>query len=190
MTQFPVHNLDTAPGGSRAILEGLQAQLGFLPNLAATMAESPTLLEAFTTLRSIVQRGGFRGPERETIALVTSFENSCSYCMAAHSAFAHAEGAPVATVEVLRAGELPAGDPRGRALAAFTRNLLRNRGFVPQEDLQALLAAGFERRQILEVIAVVGMVSLANWAHNLTGAPVDEAFAAQRWAPQAPVPVG
>jgi hypothetical protein len=49
MTQFTIHTVDTAPPDSRAALEALRQEVGFLPNLAATMAESPTLIEGFTT---------------------------------------------------------------------------------------------------------------------------------------------
>lgn len=187
MTDFPIHTAGTAPAGSRPILEALASEVGFVPNLAATMAESPTLLEAFTTARSIVRRGTFSGPERETIALVTSFENSCSYCMAAHCTFAEMEGAPPAALAALRAGELPQSEPRLRAVAAFARAVLRSRGFVSESDLRAFLAAGFSRAQLLEVLAVIGMTSLANWMHNLAGTPVDEAFRARAWTAAEPV---
>jgi hypothetical protein len=70
MTQFTIHTVDTAPPDSRAALEALRQEVGFLPNLAATMAESPTLIEGFTTLRTILGGGPFTAVERETIAAV------------------------------------------------------------------------------------------------------------------------
>jgi uncharacterized peroxidase-related enzyme len=192
MTEFPVHTPSTAPAGSRPILEALAAEVGFVPNLAATMAESPALLEAFTTARSIVRRGTFSGPERETIALTVSFENNCSYCMAAHCTFAEMEGAPAVALAALRAGEAPRSEPRLAALSTFVRQMVRQRGFASGEDLRAFFAGGFTRPQVLEVLAVVGMTSLANWTHNLAGTPVDAAFLHQQWEVPEPTtaPVG
>jgi hypothetical protein len=59
MSWFPIHTVDTAPSDSRATLEALRQEVGFLPNLAATMAESLTLIEGFTTLRKILGRSSF-----------------------------------------------------------------------------------------------------------------------------------
>ena len=36
-----------APAASQAVLDGIAADLGFVPNLAATIAASPTLLAGF-----------------------------------------------------------------------------------------------------------------------------------------------
>ena len=41
MTRFTIHTIDSAPSDSRAALEALRQEVGFLPNLAATMAVSP-----------------------------------------------------------------------------------------------------------------------------------------------------
>ena len=47
MTAFPIHTIDTAPEGSKETLVRVKEALGMVPNLAAGMAESPTLLRAF-----------------------------------------------------------------------------------------------------------------------------------------------
>lgn len=191
MNDFPIHTVQTAPAGSRPILEELEAEVGFVPNLAATMAGSPALLGAFTAARTAVRGGHLDGPERETIALAVSYENACSYCMAAHCTFAEMEGAPEPALEALRAGELPETAPRLAALAAFARRLVRSRGFVPEDQVGEFLDAGFGRDELLEVVAVVGLTSLANWTHNLAGTPVDEAFQPRAWtAPATPPAAG
>lgn len=182
MSEFPVHTIDTAPDGSVPTLRALKGEIGFVPNLAATMAGSPTLLESFTTLRSLARGGTLSGVERESVALTVSYENSCTYCVAAHSMFAEMEGATAAICQPLRAGQPPQGSPRIEALTAFTRQVVRRRGFVEPEELTALEDAGFSRQQALEVLAVIAMTSLANWAHNLTGAPVDDAFSKHAWS--------
>jgi uncharacterized peroxidase-related enzyme len=180
MSQFPIHTIESAPSASQPFLEGLQQEIGFLPNLAATMAGSATLIEAFTSLRRIAARGELTPLERETVSLVVSFANDCTYCMAAHSTFATKAGIPAAALEALRAGAVPA-DARLGALAAFVRHLLTSRGHVSAEAQEALLRAGFTRAQLLETIAVIAFTTIANYAHNISGCAVDGAFQAQRW---------
>jgi uncharacterized peroxidase-related enzyme len=178
---LPVHTLESAPSGSRPALERLVREVGFLPNLAATMAGAPPLIEAFTAVRSLAARGTFGGIERATIALTVSHEHECAYCRAAHSTFARAHRAPDETVEALRAGAAPA-DARLGALAAFTRAVLRARGALRPDDLRAFRDAGFTDAQALEAIVTVGYVTMANHAAHVAGTPLDAAFAPQAWA--------
>jgi len=180
MPQFPVHTIESAPSAAQPFMEGLQKEIGFVPNLAATMAESPVLLESFTTVRRILAHSAFTPLERETISLAVSFENDCSYCMAAHSTFAKMQGASDATLDALRVGEAPP-EARLGALAAYTRDLITNRGYARAETKSAMLRAGFTRSQLLEVIAVVAFTTIANYAHNITGCAIDPAFEPQEW---------
>ena len=180
MSRFPIHTVDTAPPDSRAALEALRQDVGFVPNLAATMAESPTLIEAFTTLRRILGRSAFAPVERETIALAVSFQNDCEYCMAAHSTFAKMSGISERALEALRAGGNPP-DERLRALATYTRHLIATRGYATGEATQGFLDAGFAPAQALGVIAAVAFTTIANYAHNLTGCALDEPFHPQAW---------
>jgi uncharacterized peroxidase-related enzyme len=179
-TTFRIHTVGTAPAGSQPILDQLQKQVGFLPNLAASMAESPTLLDGFTSLRRIAGGGTLDPVAREVVALAVSFENRCSYCMAAHSTFASSHGAPEALLSALREGR-PVDDPRYQALSSFASAVVTNAGPLTTEQKRQLLDAGFTPAQMLEVLAVIGMTSLANWAHHVTEAPVDDAFASQEW---------
>jgi uncharacterized peroxidase-related enzyme len=179
---FEIHTAQTAPEPSRSALEGLQKDVGFLPNLAATMGNSPTLIEVFTTVRKILARGSLTGAERETISLIVSRENHCTYCMAAHSTFAKMQGMSAGALAALREGEV-SSEPRLAALGVYTRELLRRRGHASDRDLRSFLEAGFTPAQALEVVAVIGYTTWANYAHNITQVPVDPAFAPQTWTP-------
>ena len=180
MLRFPIHTVDTAPSDSRAALEALRQEVGFLPNLAATMAESPTLIEGFTTLRKILGRSSFTPVERETIALSVSFANDCTYCMAAHSTFARMAGISEPALEALRVDGNPP-DQRLSALATYTRHVVATRGYAVAETTQGFLDAGFTPAQALGVIAVIAFTTIANYAHNLTGCALDPAFQPQVW---------
>jgi len=181
MSQFQVHTIDSAPADSAASLRTLEQGLGFVPNLAATMAESPTLVNSFVDLRKILAGGELTGVEREIVALAVSLENDCDYCMAAHSTFALMQHADEASVSAARQDREPE-DPKLGALYRFARSLVVKKGHVSEEDSRAFLDAGYSRGALFEVVAQVGHTMLANFAHSISDAPLDDAFQPQAWA--------
>ena len=190
MIDFKVHTIESAPEKSKPILEGARKALGFVPNQYAVFAESPAVLEAYTTLWTILDRStSFTVTELQVILLTTIFENECDYCMAAHTTIAGMQRVPEPVVQALRNGE-PLRDARLAALSDFTRKVVRERGWVPEADVQAFLDAGFTRAQLLEVILGIGMKILSNYTNHITKTPVDEAFQANTWTPPRKVSAG
>ena len=181
MNAFEVHTIDSAPADSTTSLRALQQGLGFVPNLAATMAESPVLVNGFVDLRNTLAAGELTGVEREIVALAVSLENDCDYCMAAHSTFALMQKADQEAMSAVRRGEEPA-DSRLAALYRYARSLMANKGHVTREDSQTLLDAGYTRAALFEVVAQAGHTTLANFAHSISEAPLDNAFQPQAWA--------
>jgi uncharacterized peroxidase-related enzyme len=180
MPDFTIHKIDSAPAGSAQALQELEQGLGFVPNLAATMAESPVLVSGFVDLRKTLAGGELSGVEREIVALAVSLENDCDYCMAVHSTFALMQKADEEAVAAAREGREPK-DPKLAAVYRFTRSLVTKRGHVDKET-QALLDAGYSRGALFEVVAQVGHTTLANFAHSISDAPLDGAFEPQVWA--------
>ena len=82
-------------------------------------------------------------------------ENECAYCMAAHTGMAKQENVPEEVIDATRNGT-PYADARLEALRKFTRAVVGNRGWVSDEAVEAFLAAGFERRHVLEILVGVG----------------------------------
>lgn len=180
MTEFTIHTTATAPEAARAALQRLEQAIGFVPNLAATIAGSPVAIQGFVGMQSALRGSALTPVEREVVGLTVSLENTSEYSMAAHSTFAHKQGASPDVVAALRAGEaLP--DPRLEALHAFARTVVRERGHIGEQDTQALLGAGFSTEQVLEALTQVAYTTLANLVANAAGTPVDGAFEEQRW---------
>src|SRR5262245_50151806 len=108
MEGFTVHTKDSAPEGSREALGALEANIGFIPNLAGTIAASPTAFTGFVAMQSALRGSKLTGVEREVVGLTVSHENDSPYSMAAHSTFASAQGATAPVLDALRSGdELP-----------------------------------------------------------------------------------
>jgi AhpD family alkylhydroperoxidase len=177
---YPVHTVETAPEGSREALRGLQAAVGLVPNLAATMATAPGLLKGFLALRELYTAGSFSPAEIQVLSIVSATENDCAWCVAFHTAMALKDGVPRPVADQLRAGRAP-DDPRLAALSEFARAMVRGRGHVGAAAFERFLAQGFTREQALEVVLGMGFSLLANYAHHLTQAPLDGFLAPHAW---------
>jgi alkylhydroperoxidase family enzyme len=60
-------------------------------------------------------------------------------------------------------------------------SLVAKKGHVCGDEVQAVLNAGYSRGAVLEVVAQAAHTTMANLAHSISQAPVDQAFAAQAW---------
>lgn len=180
MRTYPIHTADSAPEGSRDTLRQVQATLGGIPNLAAAMAESPSLVRAFFALREIYAQGTLSAADIQVLSIANAFENDCDWCIAFHTLLAQKSGVSDATIDALRAGRSPS-DSRARALSVFTRALIQHRGAVPPAALEAFHAAGFTNAEVLDVIVGVAFSVMANYAHHIVHAPLDNMLAAQAW---------
>ena len=85
MSTFKLHTLDSAPAGSLPILETASKTLGFIPNLYAHLASSPSALQGYKQLGALLEQSGLTPEEQQVVLLTVSAENGCEYCVAAHS---------------------------------------------------------------------------------------------------------
>ena len=180
MSTYQIHGIDTAPEDSRPLLQGLQQNLGLIPNLAAAMAESPELLKGFLTVREIYQGGTFTPAEVQVLSLTAAFENNCAWCMTFHTRMARKEGVSQESIDALREGRSPV-EPRLGALSDFAREMVRRRGEVGGTVLERFYGVGYTRAQALEVVLGMGFSLMANYAGHVTEAPLDEPLRPHAW---------
>ena len=185
MSTFKLHTLDSAPAGSLPILETASKTLGFIPNLYAHLASSPSALQGYKQLGALLEQSGLTPEEQQVVLLTVSAENGCEYCVAAHSFLAR-NMVKVAggKISALRNGQ-PTSDAKLNALVAFTQAVVRDRGWVAgSQELKDFFAAGYMQQHALDVILGVAMKTLSNYTNHLTDTPLDAAFAGEAW--QAP----
>ena len=180
MSRFPIHTLDSAPEASKPRLLALQQSVGMIPNLAAGMAESPSLLEGFLAIRETYQNGTFSGAEIEVLSLTSAFENGCTWCMAFHSLMARKKGVSAEVVNALRAGRSP-DDARFGPLSDFARAMVRGRGSVGEAERTRFHDAGYTPAQALEVVLGMAFSLMANYSGHLVNAPLDQPLEAHAW---------
>ena len=173
---FSPLSLETAPQGSRPLLEKIQSSFKFIPNLFGTLANSPTLLEGYLTLNGIFEKGSLTAPERQLVLLAASVENDCNYCVAAHSTILKGPlHVPAEVVSAVRSNR-PLPDAKSDALVALTREIVAKRGQVEAETIENFLAAGFRRDQILEILIGVALKTISNYTDHLSPNELDPAF--------------
>jgi uncharacterized peroxidase-related enzyme len=177
---YQIHDDSTAPAESRELLARAQAHYGFVPNAIGAMAESPPVLEAYLALDELLGKTAFTSLERHVLLLAITREFACSYCVAAHSAFAKMDGLPPEDVQRLRQGaEL--SDPRLEHLHRFAAKLVATHGQASDADVQTLLAAGYTRRQVLEILLLIANKLITVYANRLMGTDLDAALQTEAW---------
>lgn len=180
MTDFKTHTIDSAPEGSKAILQGAQDKLQFVPNLFATMAEAPALLEGYTTLAGIFDKTSFSETERQIVMITNNLLNGCTYCMSAHTALAKMGGVPDDVIEALRANT-PIADAKLEALRQFAIVINETRGWPDHGDLEAFFNAGYKQQHVLEIVLGTALKVLSNYTNHIAETDLDDAFKAVEW---------
>lgn len=180
MSIFTAHTPDTAPVGSKAQLAEVKAAWGMIPNLQANMAESPQLLAGYSQLWDLFSKTSLSTTEQQVVYLTTNFENECHYCMAGHTMLARMQKIDPAIVAAIRNGT-PIGDARLEALHNFVGTVVRERGFAGDAAVEAFLAAGFTRQNVLEVVLGVGVKTLSNYTNHIVHTELDGFMHGAEW---------
>ncbi len=178
---FKLHDLQTAPEGSRSTLESVQKNFGFIPNLMKIFAESPVAIQSYLAVSSLFENSDFTPAERQVILLSVSLANHCEYCVAVHSMIAKnmAKVEPPIVDELRKGGRL--GNPKLNALAQFTQLMVKERGFVNEAALKSFFDAGYTKRHALEVIVAIGLKTISNYTNHLAHTPLDKQFEGDKW---------
>ncbi|MFG6551991.1 carboxymuconolactone decarboxylase family protein [Sulfitobacter sp. 916] len=184
MTDFTLHDENTAPEGSKELLAKSKAAYGMIPGLHAVMAEAPGLLEAYQQVHELFVNSSFDKDELTVVWQTINVENACHYCVPAHTGIAKSMGVDDAITNALRDNTaLP--NARLESLRDFTLALVRERGNLDDATVQTFLDAGFTKRNILEVILGYSQKIMSNYTNHIADTPVDKPFQKFAWTPSA-----
>lgn len=180
MTDFILHDINSAPEKSKPLLEASIKALGKAPNIHAVMAEAPGLLEGYQRLHQLFLDSSFDAEEITVVWQTINVEHECHYCVPAHTAIAKSMKVDDAITEALR-NETPLPTKKLEALRDFTLSVVRDRGLVDDDAVQAFLDAGFTKRQILEVVLAAAQKVMSNYTNHLANTPTDRIFKKYEW---------
>lgn len=160
-----------ATGKVRELLAQVQAQLGMVPNMMRTMANSPAMLEGYLSFSNALA-GGVLSPQlREQIALAVAEINSCEYCLSAHTTIGKMVGL---SEQDLNSGRLSFSDhPKVDVVLKFARAIVVNQGQVTTDYLNRLHQAGYVDAEIVEIIANVILNIFTNYFNHIAETEVD-----------------
>ena len=180
MTDFPTHTIESAPDASKPFLEKAQSNYGFVPNLLASMAEAPALLEGYMTLAGIFDKTNLTETERQIILMTNNRLNGCVYCMAAHTAISKMSGVADDVIEALR-NNTAIADTKLEALRQFAIVINQTRGWPSDDQIESLLDAGYTRQTVLEVILGTALKTLSNYTNHVNATELDAVFESSAW---------
>lgn len=178
--KFELYNIENAPEGSKALLKNSVKNFGMIPNLHAVLAESPQALEAYQLLHELFQQTSFNEEEITVVWQTINVEHECHYCVPAHTAIANMMKVDEAITHALR-DQKPLKDPKLQVLHQTTLALVRNRGHLTDEEHSDFFSAGFDRRQLLEIILGISQKVISNYTNHQVETPVDKPFQKFSW---------
>ena len=160
MSRIKVVEKQEANPEQAELYQGITDALGTVPNFLKVFANSPAALRAFLGLHGIAGAGSLDPLTRERIALALAEQNSCQYCLSAHTAIGRKAGLDNVEIEANRAGS--SLDARADVAVRFARALVEHKGEVTNAELAEVRNAGYSESDIVEIITHVGMNLLTN----------------------------
>ena len=171
MPRIKIPSRDKAPTASQPMLDAVEKQIGFLPNVHKLLSISPNVLAGFLGLQREMSKT-LDVKTRDAIALAVSEADGCEYCLAAHSYFA-ANLAKLTPEEIALNRQGKSGDPKRAAAVQFARRLIESRGKVEDGDLAYCRSVGFRDAEIIEMIALSAQYLLTNFMNNVAATEID-----------------
>lgn len=160
MSRISIVSNAQANAEQQALFDAIQAKLGTVPNFLRVFAHSPAALQAFLGLYGVAENGALAPATRERIALALAQQNSCEYCVSAHTAIGRKAGLDNDEMAANRAGS--SQDARAAVAVQLARSLVEHTGDITSAELHAARAAGYSDAEIVEIITHVGLNLLTN----------------------------
>ena len=161
----------TNAGEAQPILDGVKKEIGMVPNLLATMANSPAALNAYLGFSGALSEGMLSPALREQLALAVAGTNECDYCASAHTLIAKGAGVSAEEAALNLSGK--STDPRVNSILNFARRIVETRGHPDDAALQELRDADISDGEIVEIIAHVGVNIFTNYFNHIAGTDID-----------------
>jgi uncharacterized peroxidase-related enzyme len=171
MSRIAAIEVESSTGKARHLLDGVKAKLGTVPNMMRVMANSEAVLQGYLGLSGALGAGLLNDKLRQELALVTGQSNGCDYCLSAHTFLGKAAGLTDSEIVDARTGT--GIDERSTVALKFATEVLKQKGQVSTEQLQAVRSAGFSEGEIAEIIAHVALNVFTNYFNIAAGTDID-----------------
>jgi uncharacterized peroxidase-related enzyme len=164
--------IDEAPAASRPMLQTTEARFGRVPNMALLLSASPAALQGYLALLTALDGGALGAQTAERIALAVAETIGCPYGLSLHT-FRARNGIGLDDAEITANRNGASNDPQADAAVCFAAKLARTQGAICDGDLTALMAAGFDDGQIIEIVLHAGLNMLAGTINKVCQPDID-----------------
>jgi AhpD family alkylhydroperoxidase len=171
MQRIPLNDNDCATDRAKTLLFAIASQMGGVPNLFATMAQSPASLDGLLAFSGGLNRGTFPALLRQQIALAVAGANDSDYCASLHVAIGKRFGLSVEEAGLNLSGK--ASDPKVESALALSRLIIRERGKIKDSDLTLFRVAGYDNEELVELVANVSINIFTNYFNHVAGTEID-----------------
>ena len=170
MEKFTVPTRENISENNQVLFDNLQKAVGFVPNMYAFFAHSPTALGDYLTLQN--RKSSLNNKEKEIIYLVVSQLNGCSYCKAAHTAIGKMVGfSEEQTLEIRRAAI--SFNPKLNALVNLAKEIVIYKGEVSEATKESFFNEGYTTENLVDVVMTVGDKIITNYLFAIAKVPID-----------------
>ena len=171
MSRLKAIDPSATSGKTKTLLDGVKGKLGMVPNMMQVMANSPAVLESYLSFSGTLAHGQLDAGTREELAVLIAQQNSCDYCLSAHTALGKMAGLNDDVLIASRKGN--GNNPKATAALIFAKRVLNAKGQVSDADLAAVRSAGFSDGEVAEIIAHVALNVFTNYFNVATDVDID-----------------
>lgn len=161
----------SAPAVTQDLLGQVRAQMGGVPNILATMANSPAALAAYLGFAGALGDGVLPAALREQVALTVAGVNNCDYCASVHTVLGDKNGLDAEELAANLQGK--SSDKKTSIALSFVRRVVVDRGAIRDIDLRELQAAGFSHEEVVELIAHTALNIFTNYFNHIAATEID-----------------
>ncbi len=171
-------NLESVPAEGRDLAASTSGAFGFVPNLVFALGAEPAVLDVYMKMLQALGHTVLDPIAQQVSLGAASRANAADYAVAVHATLASKLGAPQEVVDTIRKGG-SFRDPKLEAVRRFTAAIASKRTQVSDSDVNALLAAGYDRRAAVALALAAGAKTLANAVTHLSRPALDPGFQAR-----------
>lgn len=173
VSRFHIHDELTAPDESAPLLKSIQAAGGSVTKFVGVLAGAPSVLRAYTRMRSELRSGVLPRQTRERIALGVAEKRGDEYSIAQHAKSAKRAG--LGLDEISKARSFTSGDPREAALLTFLEATLDAQGHPPHHLHEEAREIGWSDEEILEAVGHLALNEFQSLIAGAAALPKDQA---------------
>lgn len=153
-----------APERVKTVFKEIEAAFGMIPNLFKTSAHFPPLLESnWEKVKAVMMGGSLSRKTKETIAVLVSSDNSCDYCVDAHTAALKSIGVDDSELQtIMKEMDQSNFSAKEKGLIRFPRKANKEPLAITDAEFADLRSVGATDPEIIEALGVMEVFTAFN----------------------------